>query len=51
MIYRTYENADDWGMVDYCFTHMIDNQIVVTMWAKNTSEYVPQWSVVRLFGA
>ena len=23
MVYTIYENGDDWGMVYYCFTHII----------------------------
>jgi hypothetical protein len=24
----TYEKCDDWGMAYYCFTHIIDNELV-----------------------
>ena len=31
MIYTTYKNGDDWGMVYDCFTHINDYQVVINL--------------------
>ena len=37
MVYSTYKNGDDWGMVYYCFNHIIENHRKATGWGSQNS--------------